>query len=450
MIVDSRRVIVHKSIKSQDGIVVYHMSRDQRVQDNWALLFAQQLADQRETMFFVVFTLMPHYPNANKRHFDFLIKGLQQVEKELIEKNIPFVLLVNDQPMKVFAQYIKKHGVTTVVSDFDPLRHKQQWIDSINKIDNIAHYEVDAHNIVPCYFVSQKVEFAAYTFRPKINRLLPEFLTEFPKLHAQETKHTIRILPINWNEIEKLISSSENISPLTWLQPGEEAAHIMLHQFIETKLPFYNIHRNHPEMDGQSNLSAYLHFGHISAQRIAIEVIEQSPSENRDAFLEELIIRRELADNFCFYNSTYDQVEGFPAWVRKDMELHRQDVRTYLYKLDELETGKTHDSLWNAAQHELVIKGKMHGYMRMYWAKKILEWTLSVEEALQWTIYLNDKYSLDGRDPNGYVGIAWSIGGVHDRAWFLRPIFGKIRYMSYSGCKSKFDTNRYIQNNTLE
>ncbi len=450
MIVDPRRVIVHKSIKSQDGMVVYRMSRDQRVQDNWALLFAQQLADQMETSLLVVFTLMPHYPNANQRHFDFLIKGLQQIEKALIEKNIPFVLLADDQPMKLFEQYIKKHGVTTVVSDFDPLRHKQQWIESTNQIDNIAHYEVDAHNIVPCHFVSQKVEFGAYTLRQKINRLLPEFLTEFPKLHAQETKHTIGIFPINWDEIKTLLSSSENISPINWLQPGEEAAHIMLHQFIETQLPFFNIHRNHPEMNGQSNLSPYLHFGHISAHRVALETLKQPISDSRDAFLEELIIRKELADNFCFYNSKYDKVEGFPAWVKKDMELHRQDVRTYLYKLDELEAGITHDDLWNAAQHELVTRGKMHGYMRMYWAKKILEWTSSVEEALQWTIYLNDKYSLDGRDPNGYVGIAWSIGGVHDRAWFPRPIFGKVRYMSYSGCKSKFDIKRYIQNNTLE
>lgn len=450
MIVDPRRVIIHKSTEFQDGPIVYRMSRDQRVQDNWALLFAQQLADEKGTTLWVVFTLVPHYPNANQRHFDFLIKGLRQVEIALTEKNIPFVLLVDDQPMKAFEQFIKDRDIKVVVSDFDPLRHKRQWIESINQIDGIAHYEVDAHNIVPCHFVSQKVEFGAYTLRPKIKRILPEFLTEFPKLHTQEIKHAIATFPINWDRIEALLSSSESISPITWLQPGEEAAQTMLHQFIESKLPSYIAQHNHPEMNGQSQLSPYLHFGHISAQRIAIEVLNKSACEDRDAFLEEVIIRKELADNFCFYNAFYDQVTGFPAWVRKDIELHRQDVRTYLYKLDELEAGITHDNLWNAAQRELVHNGKMHGYMRMYWAKKILEWTLSVEIALQYAIYLNDKYSLDGRDPNGYVGIAWSIGGVHDRAWFPRPVFGKIRYMSYSGCKSKFDVNRYILNNTFE
>ncbi len=450
MIVDSRRIIVHKSSKPHEGLIVYRMSREQRVQDNWALLFAQQQADERETALWVVFTLVPHYPNANQRHFDFLIKGLKQVEKALIEKNIPFVLLIDDQPMKVFEQFIKDHGVTVVVSDFDPLRHKRQWIESINQIDGITHYEVDAHNIVPCHFVSQKAEFGAYTLRPKIKRMLPEFLTEFPKLRSQEPKHAIATFPINWDEIEALLSSLECISPITWLQPGEEAAKAMLHQFIESKMPVYIAQHNHPEIDGQSQMSPYLHFGHISAQRIALEVLNESAYEDREAFLEELIVRKELADNFCFYNAFYDQVNGFPAWAKKDIELHRQDVRTYLYTLDELDAGITHDVLWNAAQRELIHKGKMHGYMRMYWAKKILEWTLSVETALQYAIYLNDKYSLDGRDPNGYAGIAWSIGGVHDRAWFSRPIFGKIRYMSYSGCKSKFDVNRYIQNNTFE
>ena len=164
----------------------------------------------------------------------------------------------------------------------------------------------------------------------------------------------------------------------------------------------------------------------------------------REAFLEELIIRRELADNFCFYSAHYDSFAGFPDWAKKTLHEHRKDKRNYLYTSDEFERAQTHDDLWNAAQMEMMKRGKMHGYMRMYWAKKILEWTESPEKALQIAIYLNNKYELDGRDPNGYAGIAWSIGGVHDRAWGERPIFGKIRYMSYQGCKSKFDVKKYI------
>ncbi|MBB3186088.1 deoxyribodipyrimidine photo-lyase [Microbacter margulisiae] len=443
MEVDVRRVIVRKDYPGRKGLVVYRMSRDQRVDDNWALLFAQQLADVKNEGLAVVFTLVPHYPNANRRHFDFMIRGLKQVEKHLAAKNIPFFLLMDEQPMSAFADFIREYDVSAVVSDFDPLRHKQAWNKMIDTIDAIAHYEVDAHNIVPCHFVSRKVEFGAYTLRPKIKRLLPDFLTEFPELHPQTVQ--MKAHPIDWVGIKTMLSHSENVEPVNWLQSGEEAAKTVLDQFIATKLSHYDEQRNHPEADGQSHLSPYLHFGQIAAQRVALEIIRNAPPGGQEAFLEELIVRRELADNFCYYNPLYDQTGGFPEWAKKDMELHRNDVRLYLYTREELENGETHDPLWNAAQRELTVRGKMHGYLRMYWAKKLLEWTASPEEALQHAIYLNDKYSLDGRDPNGYAGIAWSIGGVHDRAWFPRPVFGKIRYMSLSGCFAKFDVDQYIR-----
>jgi deoxyribodipyrimidine photo-lyase len=167
--------------------------------------------------------------------------------------------------------------------------------------------------------------------------------------------------------------------------------------------------------------------------------------QSRETFLEELVVRRELSDNFCFYNSNYDNFRGFPEWARKTLDIHRGDAREYHYTAEQLECAETHDDLWNAAQTEMVKRGKMHGYMRMYWAKKILEWTESPEMAMEVAVYLNDRYELDGRDPNGYAGIAWSIGGVHDRAWNERPVFGKIRYMSYNGCKTKFNVKEYLK-----
>ena len=215
--------------------------------------------------------------------------------------------------------------------------------------------------------------------------------------------------------------------------------------FLQNRLPTYDEQRNDPTLDGQSNLSPYLHFGQLSAQRVALETSKASANKKaKEAFLEELIVRRELSDNFCFYNENYDNFKGFPDWAKKTHEIHRKDRREYLYSREEFEQATTHDDLWNAAQIEMIERGKMHGYMRMYWAKKIFEWTASPEEALDIAIYLNDKYELDGRDPNGYTGIAWSIGGVHDRAWFERPVFGKIRYMNYNGCKSKFNVRAYI------
>ena len=257
-----------------------------------------------------------------------------------------------------------------------------------------------------------------------------------------------KVKATDWKKVKRNLQVDRSVAEVDWLGPGEVAARQVLRHFLKNKLAEYGEKRNDPTKDMVSNLSPYLHFGHISAQRVALEVQKHPMDEKKkDSFLEELIVRRELADNFCLYNGKYDQFEGFHPWAQKTLNEHRSDEREYLYSLDEFEEAKTHDDLWNAAQIEMVRRGKMHGYMRMYWAKKILEWTESPEAALEIAIFLNDKYELDGRDSNGYAGIAWSVGGVHDRAWNERPVFGKIRYMSYNGCKRKFDIKSYIQKN---
>ena len=313
----------------------------------------------------------------------------------------------------------------------------------MNTID-IPLFEADAHNIIPCWAVSPKQEFGAYTLRPRIRRSLLEFLDKFPRVKKHPVVWSNKIPRTDWERSMKALNA-EYAPEVSWIQPGENAASLLLKDFIEKKLSAYPVQRNDPTADGQSDLSPYIHFGHISVQRIALEVSMSDVSKiPRETFLEELIVRRELADNFCFYNPNYDRFEGFPEWAKKTLHWHRKDKRAYLYTTEELESAKTHDDLWNAAQLEMIKKGKMHGYMRMYWAKKILEWTESPEKAMETAIYLNDRYELDGRDPNGYAGIAWCIGGVHDRAWADRPVFGKIRYMSYQGCKSKFDVRKYV------
>jgi deoxyribodipyrimidine photo-lyase len=230
-----------------------------------------------------------------------------------------------------------------------------------------------------------------------------------------------------------------------WLTPGEQGGRARLHDFITNGLASYGTGRNDPCRHGQSGLSPWLHFGQLSAQRVALEVVRSlNASSAAEAFLEELVVRRELADNFCFYNSDYDRVAGFPEWAQRTLAEHRHDTREHRYSPEQLEKGQTHDPLWNAAQLTMVATGTMHGYLRMYWAKKILEWSPSPEEAMETAIMLNDRYQLDGRDPSGYAGIAWSIGGVHDRAWGERPVFGKIRYMNFKGCLRKFNVAEYI------
>lgn len=438
--IDKSRVDVLKNGTINSGPILYWMSRDQRVADNWALLYAIEKANQVNKSLVVVFTLAPTFSEANLRHYDFMLKGLEEVEQTLAKKGINFLVIKGDPP-KTLADYINKNKVSLLISDFDPLKIKREWKNSLNELISIPHHEVDAHNTVPCWIASDKTEFGAYTIRPKIKRNLQIFLTDFPEIENKP----IKTKPTDWKGIMEWLNSSNDVKPIQWLKPGENEALIMLNDFIKNRLAGYATRRNDPNENGQSNLSPYLHFGQLSAQRVAIEVMKSAvPEDDKAAFLEELIVRRELSDNFCFYNPHYDNINGFHNWAKETHKIHADDTREYSYTLLQFEYSKTHDPLWNAAQNEMVKTGKMHGYLRMYWAKKILEWTKNAEEAMRFCIYLNDKYSIDGRDPNGYTGIAWSIGGVHDRAWGERNVFGKIRYMNLNGCKRKFDVEKYI------
>jgi deoxyribodipyrimidine photo-lyase len=441
--IDKRVKIITEGKKGK-GPVIYWMSRDQRIRDNWALIYSQKMALKLKAPLVVLFCLVPQFLNATIRQYGFMLRGLEEIEADLKKKNIPFCLRMG-RPGEEIARFIKKIHASALVTDFSPLRIKRTWNDSVRKEIHIPFHEVDTHNIVPCWIASPKQEYAAYTFRPKIHRMLVEFLDTFPPLRTHPLSFNGNKTYIDWKKCLRFLKVDNTVPEIDWLKPGEKAAKKVLQQFINKKMSSYETSRNDPTQDSLSNLSPYLHFGQISAQRVALEVHQGAPSiRSRDTFLEELTVRRELSDNFCYYNPHYDSLKGFPEWARKSLAKHRRDRREYVYSLKTFEKARTHDDLWNAAQREMMIRGKMHGYMRMYWAKKILEWSESPEKALEIATYLNDRYELDGRDPNGYVGVAWSIGGVHDRAWNERPVFGKIRYMSYNGCRGKFDVNTYI------
>jgi deoxyribodipyrimidine photo-lyase len=442
--VNRQRVRSLNQARAGEGPVVYWMSRDQRVRDNWALLYAQERALTLGRPLGVAFCLAPAFLGATLRQYGFMLQGLQEVARDLVALNIPFFLRVGD-PAQELLRLVSDYRVGAVVSDFSPLRLVRGWKSAVAARIRVALEEVDAHNLVPCWVASPKAEYGAYTLRPKLKRWLPEFLEDFPTLSRHPAGWEGAIPEIPWEQLPGTLALDAAVPEVTWLRPGERQARAGLDQFLEHRLPFYGERRNDPTQDGQSDLSPYLHFGHIAAQRVALEVTGRpGPDASRDAFLEELIVRRELADNFCFYQPHYDTFAGFPPWAQKTLNEHRGDRRPQLYTPEALELGQTHDELWNAAQGEMVRRGKMPGYLRMYWAKKILEWTASPEEAQALAIYLNDRYELDGRDPNGYAGIAWSLGGVHDRPWFERPVFGKIRYMSYNGCRAKFKVEAYL------
>jgi deoxyribodipyrimidine photo-lyase len=446
-ILKSRAVLIQKG-KVAKGTVVYWMSRDQRADDNWALEFACQLAKDNNASLAVVFCLVPDFLSATLRQYGFMLKGLKEVAQKLKENNIPFYLL-QGSPGDEIPKFLQQYNVRFLVTDFDPLRIKRIWKKEVFAKTDATLYTVDAHNIVPAFLASTKLEYGAYTIRPKINKLLPTYLNKFQNFRDVKQYREFENISYNWEGIFANLTVDRSVSEITWCLPGETAAKEAFDDFMETRLTKYATHRNDPNGNGVSNLSAYLHFGQLSAQRVALSVLKDYPDHPSTAsFLEELIIRKELSDNFCLYNANYDSVEGFPDWAKKSLDEHRNDEREYIYSLEQFELGSTHDTLWNAAQFQMVNHGKMHGYLRMYWAKKILEWTPSPKLALQTAIYLNDKYQLDGRDPNGYAGCAWSIGGVHDRAWNKHPVYGKVRYMNYNGCKRKFDVDKYIKANS--
>ena len=433
--------------EENEGPVIYWMSRDQRVQHNRALLFARMKATALHQPLIVVFTLATSFIGATFRQYHFMLEGLRETENLLGELNIGFVLLQCSPEMggpgMELARYASSAGAGCVVTDYSPLRISQQWKREAAALLKAPFYEVDAHNIVPCLAASGKQEYAARTFRPKINRLLGEFLLSQPPIEAMP--QAPELPPVNWTEVIGNLSVDRTVAPVTWLKPGERAAEEHLNLFIKNKLAGYADLRNNPTADATSLLSTYLHFGQLSAGQVALEVqSSQAPEESKAAFLEELIVRRELSDNYCAYQKRYDAYEGVPGWAHTSLEKHALDPRDAIYTPLEFETAATHDRLWNAAQKELLNTGKIHGYMRMYWAKKILEWSPSPREAFETALWLNDRYALDGRDPNGYAGVAWSIGGLHDRPWFERPVYGKIRYMNASGCQRKFDVERYI------
>ena len=426
------------------GPVIYWMSRDQRAQDNWALIYAQQQALALQSPLVVVFCLTLQFLGASVAHYRFMLKNLQTVSCDLGEKNIAFTLLTGE-PEETLPAFITQVSASLLVTDFDPLRCKREWKRSVLDRTNITVYEVDAHNVIPCWIASPRQEYGAYTLRPKIHRLLPDFLDHYPTILNHPYAGPSRSGRYDWSELLSELGGKENTVSTFLPMSGEKAALAKLTKFVTIGLATYDQLRNDPALFGQSGLSHYLHFGQLSSQRVAMAVLNSGELKNsQETYLEELIIRRELADNFCYYNENYDNVRGFPAWAQETLARHLNDERPYRYDRITLERAETHDPAWNAAQRQMVLTGVMHGYMRMYWAKKILEWSPSPDLAMQTAIFLNDHYELDGRDPNGYAGIAWSIGGVHDRAWAERPVFGKIRYMNYAGLRRKFDIDRYI------
>lgn len=458
----SSRQLVIKDEKTDKTAVVYIMSRDQRVQDNHALLAAQAIALKNNSVLYVLFVLKK-VETRSREHYEFMLEGLKEVSKSLSALNIPFVLKSGDAAKEIPA-FAKEVEAGMLIFDFSPLKGARALVKKTAKDFTGSVITVDTHNIIPAWVVSDKQEFAAHTMRNKVHKKLEKFLIK-PDSVKKQTASTKSISSLSFEDASRYIQSVPQSDITIDFKSGEKAAHSHLKNFLKDDLKYYAKSRNDIAEDHQSGLSPYLHFGQISSLRVALEVIntvdevplllrrsklaEHSDTPNKadgmNALLEEMVVRKELSDNFCLFGKDYLSITSAPEWAQKTLEEHANDPRDFTYNKKQWEEAKTHDEAWNVAQRELTKTGKIHGYMRMYWAKKLLEWSKSPEEALKTAIYLNDKYSIDGGDPNGYVGVLWSIAGLHDRPWFERSVYGKIRYMNESGLRRKFSVDDYIK-----
>jgi len=464
----SRITSLNSPSNTEGQCVVYVMSRDQRIRYNHSLLAAQKHALAKHLPLAVVFCVYTKAGRRAREQYEFMIAGLEQLEKSLAKLDIPLIILVGEPYERLQAAFFHLKP-DAVYFDFNPLRGPMTLQAKLAENSHIPMYRVDTHNIVPALIASDKKEVGAYTLRTKIHRLLASYLVE-PDLimkHPQSWPGPVQSLYDIKPIINDLLAAIPSNGTLNERQAGESAANKCVSEFIAMKLARYAADRNNPSLDMQSDLSPYLHFGHISALEVALLLrkralelggdlhllssptmpkpneVEPNELDGINALIEEMVVRKELSDNYCLYEEHYDNLLAGPAWAVASLDRHRSDEREFLYSYDELRDAQTHDPAWNAAQLQMVKTGKMHGYMRMYWAKKVLEWTTSPEETVNYLIKLNDFFSIDGGDPNGYAGILWSVAGVHDRPWSERAIFGVVRYMNYAGLKRKFDITEY-------
>ncbi|MBQ4645833.1 MAG: hypothetical protein IJB79_00640 [Candidatus Gastranaerophilales bacterium] len=380
------------------GEIVYLCEREIRAKDNFALQFAIEKSKELNLSLKIIHPKIKYDYLQKQRFID---NQVEQTKTQFSNIGLDFEIIENT-PVEI----IKNTKPAILIIDFNPILKRDYLKNADFKI-----YEIDGHNIIPAKFVSKKQEYSAATLRIKIYHNIYPFLTEFMNLTSDKVE-----------------------------------ADYVLDDFIKNKLQYYSENKNDPSVNVVSSLSKYLNLGFISSQRIALEVIQSGVKDiNKETFLEELIIRKELSDNFCLYSKSFKNFSSIPNWAKMSLENHKYDIRPYIYSIEMLESAKTHDKLWNATQTQLIKEGTIHGYLRMYWAKKILEWMSTPEEALKTAIYLNDKFAYDAPSANGYVGILWAIGGLHDRAFADYPVTGKIRRMTYDSIKRKYDLFSYIK-----
>ncbi len=469
--IDEVRVRVLRDTAPGQGPVVYWMQRAQRAEDNHALEYAILAANELDRPLLALFCLTDGYPDANLRHYCFMLEGLAVTKSRLEQRGIPMIVF-HGSPPEVVERVAATADVALLVTDKAYLRVPRLWRRDVVGSVQCPFVEVETDLVVPIELASQKREFAARTIRPKIHKLLDQFLRPVPTIDLGGNKPQSRkaagrgptavavaivvdaagVPTVDLDDPAGLARSLDvdtSVEPCdSFARGGADQAEARLDTFLAEKLLLYSENRNKPVTDDTTGLSAYLHFGQISPIAIALAAREAAAdgaaADAVENLIEELVVRRELAFNYCYYEANYDSYRALPDWAKKTLAEHTTDVRTKVYSIKQLEAAETDDPYWNAAMKEMRVTGSMHNYMRMYWGKKILEWTRTPEEAFERTLYLNNRYFLDGRDPNSFTGVAW-VFGLHDRPWTDREVFGKVRYMNAKGLERKSDIKAYVE-----
>jgi deoxyribodipyrimidine photo-lyase len=423
------------------------MQQSQRAECNHALEYAVQQANDAGLPLLVAFGLMDDYPEANARHYRFMLEGLQETQQALERRKIKMVVQ-HGNPADVAVKLAAKAGL--VVCDRGYLRHQKAWRRTVAEDAPCEVVQIEGDVVVPVEVVSGKAEYAARTLRPKLHKYLEDYLVDLSTTPLGCNALSLGVGGMDLGDLNRVVRRlrlDHGVPPVTqFFRGGTGAARRLLDRFLDKLLPAYQENRNQPQTDYTSHLSKYLHFGQISPIYVAVRgrQARRAPRDERAAFLEELLVRRELSMNFVHYTKDYDSFRCLPEWAKNTLRDHADDPREQVYTKQQLEDAATHDPYWNAATREMRYTGYMHNYMRMYWGKKILEWTNTPEYAYRVALELNNKYFLDGRDANSYAGVGW-VFGLHDRPWQRRPIFGTVRYMSASGLERKSDIQAYVE-----
>ena len=430
----------------EGGYVLYWMQSSQRAEQNHALEYAVQRANDLDQRLLVVFGLTDDYPEANLRHYTFMLEGLKDAQEAIEKRGIEMVVR-EGSPEEVALEAGK--DASLIVTDRGYMRPQKKWRGKVAREADCLVTQVESDVVVPVELASGKQEHAARTLRPKIQEYLEDFLVALRPTRVEKRSKNMREDGLDLSDVEKVLDGMDldrSVGALSHLyKGGNSEAKKIFRRFLKQGLGDYDANRNQPQTDYVSHMSKYLHFGHVSPIWLVLQAREASAKQNNiESFVEELVVRRELSMNFVFYNNDYDSYSNLPGWARKTLEEHKGDEREYTYTRKQLENAETHDEYWNAAMKEMVHTGYMHNYMRMYWGKKILEWSNTPEHAYKTTLYLNNKYFLDGRDPNSFANVAW-VFGQHDRGWTEREVYGKVRYMSSGGLERKTKPDQYVE-----